>query len=191
MSATKIVLLGAPGAGKGTQAVLLAEKIGIPHISTGDMLRAAVAAESSVGLKAKAVMDAGHLVGDDIVVAIAEERLAEGDAQKGFILDGFPRTLGQAEALDDLLPRIGSGIDCCLAIAVETEGVVERLLGRSQSEGRADDNEATIRERMRVYEAQTAPLLEYYRDRSLLREVPGMGSVEEVSQAMLAELEVV
>jgi adenylate kinase len=189
MSATKIVLLGAPGAGKGTQAAVLAEAIGIPHVSTGDMLRAAVAAETPVGIKAKAVMDAGHLVGDDIVIAIAQERLAEGDAQKGFILDGFPRTLAQAEALDELLPRIGSGIDCCLAITVETEAIVKRLLARAEIEGRADDNEETIRERMRVYDDQTAPLLDYYRGQSLLREVPGMGSVEEVSSAILAELE--
>ncbi len=189
MSATKIVLLGAPGAGKGTQAAVLAEAIGIPHVSTGDMLRAAVAAETPVGLKAKAVMDAGHLVGDDIVIAIARERLAEGDAQKGFILDGFPRTLAQAEALDELLPRIGSGIDCCLAITVQTEAIVKRLLARAEIEGRADDNEETIRERMRVYDDQTAPLLDYYRGQSLLREVPGMGSVEEVSSAILAELE--
>ena len=185
----RLMLIGAPASGKGTQAKLLTERLQITHISTGDMLRAAVAAESPVGLKAKAVMDAGRLVGDDIVIAIAQDRLAEGDAQKGFILDGFPRTLGQAEALDDLLPRIGSGIDCCLAITVETEAIVERLLARAEIEGRADDNEETIRERMRVYDDQTAPLLDYYRGQSLLREVPGMGSVEEVSSAILAELE--
>ena len=128
MSSTKIVLLGAPGAGKGTQAVLLSKNLGVPHISTGDMLRAAVAAETPVGLEAKAVMDAGHLVSDQIVIGIAEERLTQDDATEGFILDGFPRTLGQAEALDGLLDKIGSGIDCCLAITVDTEGIVERLL---------------------------------------------------------------
>jgi adenylate kinase len=189
MSATRIVLLGAPGAGKGTQAALLAEKMGIPHISTGDMLRAAVAGETPVGLKAKEVMAAGHLVSDEIVVGIAEERLSQGDATKGFILDGFPRTLAQAEALADLLERTGSGIDCCLAITVETETIVERLLKRAEIEGRADDSEDTIRERMRVYQAETSPLLDYYGVQSLVREVPGMGTVEEVSEAMLAALD--
>ncbi len=189
MSSRGIVLLGAPGAGKGTQAVLLAEKLGVPHISTGDMLRAAVAAQSPVGLKAKAVMDAGHLVSDEIVIGIAEERLKADDAANGFILDGFPRTLGQAEALDRLLERIGLRIDCCLAITVDTEGIVKRLLKRAEIEGRADDNEATIRERMRVYAVETEPLLGYYAARSLVREVPGMDSVPEVSDAMVAALE--
>ena len=189
MTATKIVLLGAPGAGKGTQAVLLAEKFEIPHISTGDMLRAAVAAETPVGLKAKEVMEAGQLVGDEIVIGIAEERLAQEDASRGFILDGFPRTLAQARALDALLERIGSGIDCCLAITVETQAIVDRLLKRAEIEGRADDNERTIRERMKVYDDQTAPLLEFYAGQSLLREVPGMGSVDEVAQAVIEKLE--
>ncbi len=189
MSSRGIVLLGAPGAGKGTQAVLLAEKLGVPHISTGDMLRAAVAAQSPVGLKAKAVMDAGQLVSDEIVIGIAEERLKADDAANGFILDGFPRTLGQAEALDRLLEGIGLRIDCCLAITVDTEGIVKRLLKRAEIEGRADDNEATIRERMRVYAVETEPLLGYYAARSLVREVPGMDSVPEVSDAMVAALE--
>ena len=153
------------------------------------MLRAAVAAETPVGLKAKEVMDAGRLVSDEIVVGIAEERLGQSDAAKGFILDGFPRTLAQAEALTGLLERMGSGLDCCLAITVETEAIVQRLLKRAEIEGRADDNEETIRERMRVYEAETSPLLDYYGALDLVREVPGMGTVEEVAAAMLAALE--
>jgi adenylate kinase len=188
MSATKIILLGAPGAGKGTQAALLVEKLGIPHISTGDMLRAAVKAGTPVGKKAKAVMDAGQLVSDDIVIAIAEERLAQDDARKGFVLDGFPRTLAQAEALEGVLTKIGSQIDCCLAITVDTEEVVQRLLKRAEIEGRADDNEETIRERMRVYADQTAPLLKYYGDSDLVIEVPGTGSVEAVSEAIVEAL---
>jgi adenylate kinase len=188
MSATRIILLGAPGAGKGTQAALLAKKLGIVHISTGDMLRAAVDAGTPVGRKAKEVMDAGQLVGDDIVSAIAEERLRQDDARKGFILDGFPRTLAQAEALAEMLTRIGSAIDCCLAITVDSEEVVQRLRKRARIEGRTDDNEETIRERMRVYAEQTAPLLEYYGARDLVREVPGMGSVEEVSEAIVEAL---
>jgi len=186
MSASRIVLLGAPGAGKGTQAAQLVDRLGIPHISTGDMLRAAVAAQTPVGLKAKAVMDAGQLVGDDIVIAIAEERLAE--TKTGFILDGFPRTLAQAEALDGLLGRLDSSLDCCLALTADTEAVVERLLKRAEIEGRADDNEETIRERMRVYEEQTAPLLAYYRERNLLVEVSGMGTIEAVLERVLEAL---
>ena len=189
MSARRIVLLGAPGAGKGTQAALLVEKLDVPHISTGDMLRAAVSADTPVGLKAKAVMDAGKLVGDDIVIAIAEERLGEADARSGFILDGFPRTLAQAEALDELLARLDSGLECCLALTADTEAVVQRLLKRAEIEGRADDNEETIRERMRVYEEQTAPLLAYYREQGLLLEVSGMGSIESVSASVLGALE--
>ncbi|MDG2050118.1 MAG: adenylate kinase [Myxococcota bacterium] len=187
MSASRIVLLGAPGAGKGTQAAQLVEQLGIPHISTGDMLRAAVAAETSVGLKAKALMDAGQLVGDDIVIAIAEDRL--GEAKKGFILDGFPRTLAQAEALDGLLEKLDSSLDCCLALTADTEAVVERLLKRAEIEGRADDNEETIRERMKVYGEQTAPLLAYYRERGLLVEVSGMGTIEAVLGRVLGALD--
>lgn len=187
MSARRIVLLGAPGAGKGTQAARLVEQFGLPHISTGDMLRAAVSAGTPVGLRAKAVMDSGQLVGDDIVIAIAEERL--GQADEGFILDGFPRTLAQAEALDGLLDRLDSSLDCCLALTAETNAVVERLLKRAEIEGRADDNEETIRERMAVYEEQTAPLLTYYREKGLLLEVSGMGAIDEVFGRVVEALE--
>ena len=182
MSGTRILLLGAPGAGKGTQAALLVERLEIPHISTGDMLRAALAAGSPIGLEAKAVMESGKLVGDEIVIAIAEERLGQEDARKGFVLDGFPRTLAQAEALDATLMKLGTPLECCLAVTVDTEAVVQRLLKRAEIEGRADDNEETIRERMRVYDAQTAPLLDHYRAAGCLREVDGMGSIAEVSE---------
>jgi len=182
MSAKRILLLGAPGAGKGTQAALLIERLGVPHVSTGDMLRAAVAEGSEVGLEAKAIMDAGKLVSDEIVIAIAEERLGQPDALQGFILDGFPRTLAQAEALDATLEKLGTPLECCLAVTVDTEAVVQRLLKRAEIEGRADDNEETIRKRMRVYDEQTAPLLRYYGERGVLVEVDGMGSVEEVSK---------
>jgi adenylate kinase len=181
MSATRILLLGAPGAGKGTQAGLLVGRLKIPHISTGDMLRQAVGDKTEVGLRAKAVMDSGKLVGDDIVIAIAEERLSQQDAQNGFVLDGFPRTRAQAEALDATLEKLGTSLECCLAVTVDTEAVVERLLKRAEIEGRADDNEETIRERMRVYDEQTAPLLDYYVNQNILSPVDGMGSVEAVS----------
>jgi adenylate kinase len=144
------------------------------------MLRAAVKAGTPVGLKAKAVMDSGELVNDAIVIGIAEERLSEPDATKGFLLDGFPRTLSQADALETLLGKLGVELDCCLALTVDNEAVVSRLLKRAEIEGRADDNEETIRERMRVYDAETAPLLDFYRKRGRLIEVDGMGTVEEV-----------
>ena len=181
MSARRILILGAPGAGKGTQAERLRKELSIPHVSTGDMLRAAVAAESEVGKRAKAVMEAGRLVSDEIVISICEERLAQDDAQSGFILDGFPRTQAQAEALAELLERLGSPLERCVAVIVDPEELVERLIKRSEIEGRSDDNEETIRERMRVYEEQTAPLLRYYRGKGLLREVDGMGSIDEIS----------
>ena len=180
MSLTRILLLGAPGAGKGTQAATLVDSLGVPHVSTGDMLREAVAAGTDVGKQARAIMDAGKLVSDEIVIAIARGRLAQSDAEKGFILDGFPRTLAQAEALDEMLGDLGTPLDACIAMQVDTEAVVERLIRRATIEGRADDNEQTIRARMDVYDEQTAPLLAYYQGRGLLVSVSGMGSVEDV-----------
>lgn len=182
MSATRIVILGPPGAGKGTQASMLTESLGIPHVSTGEMLRAAVAADTPIGRKAKVVMDSGELVSDQIVIGIAEERLTHVDAKDGFLLDGFPRTLAQAEALDGFLARLGTPLDVSLALTVDREAVVKRLINRAQIEGRADDNEASIRERMRVYDRDTKRLREFYGDRGLLTEVSGMGTVEEVGK---------
>jgi len=186
---SRMILLGPPGAGKGTQAASLIDRLSIPHVSTGDMLRAAVAAETPVGLKAKAVMDAGELVSDEIVIGIAEERLSEADAQKGFLLDGFPRTIAQAEALEGLLAKLGVELDCCLALTVDNDAIVERLLKRAEIEGRADDNEETIRERMREYDSKTAPLLEFYGSRGRLVEVDGMGTIEEVGERIKQALD--
>ena len=152
------------------------------------MLRAAVAAETPVGLKAKAVMESGQLVSDDIVIAIARDRLEQPDCEKGFILDGFPRTSAQAEALDSTLADLGAPLDCCLAVTVDGEALVDRLLKRAEIEGRADDNEAAIRERMRVYEEQTAPLLDYYRSQGLAVEISGAGTVGEVAARIEAAL---
>jgi adenylate kinase len=133
-------------------------------------------------------MDAGELVSDEIVIGIAEERLSQHDAKKGFLLDGFPRTIAQAEALEELLGRLGVELDCCLALTVDNDAVVARLLKRAEIEGRADDNEETIRERMRVYDAETAPLLEFYRSRDRLIEVDGMGTIEEVGKRIRERL---
>ncbi len=186
---SRMILLGPPGAGKGTQATSLIERLDIPHVSTGDMLRAAVKAQTPVGQKAKAVMDAGELVGDDIVIGIAEERLSEDDAKKGFLLDGFPRTIAQADALEALLSKLGVELDCCLALTVDNDAIVERLLKRAEIEGRTDDNEETIRERMREYDSKTAPLLKFYKDRERLVEVDGIGTIDEVGERIKQALD--
>jgi adenylate kinase len=184
MSARKLLLLGAPGAGKGTQAARLARRLDVPQVSTGDMLRQAVASGSDLGRRVKSTMDRGELVSDAIVIEVARERLGRPDAKGGFILDGFPRTVAQAEALDGILEELGTKLDRCVALTVEADEVVERLLGRARIEGRSDDNEETIRTRLRVYDDQTRPLLEYYRRRGLLSEVDGMGSMEEVEKSI-------
>ncbi|HSK09657.1 MAG TPA: adenylate kinase [Vicinamibacterales bacterium] len=181
MTATRLLLLGPPGAGKGTQAERLVRKLGIPQISTGDMLRAAVKAGSEVGRRAQAFMDRGDLVPDEVVIGVAEERLRQPDAAKGFILDGFPRTSGQAEALDAMLGRLGASIERCVALRVDEDELVERLTRRAGIEGRSDDDEQTIRNRMRVYREKTQPLIEYYADRGVLAEVDGEGSMDEVA----------
>jgi adenylate kinase len=177
-----MLLLGPPGAGKGTQAQRLVAKLGIPQISTGDMLREAVAAGTDVGRRVRSYMDRGELVPDAVVIGVAEERLSQDDAESGFVLDGFPRTAAQAAALDALLARIGTNLERCVALVVDEDSLVTRLLGRAQIEGRSDDSEETIRTRMSVYRAQTAPLIDYYRKRGILAEVDGLGSVEEIAK---------
>jgi adenylate kinase len=184
MSARRILLLGAPGAGKGTQAARLARRLDVPQISTGEMLRQAVSSGSELGRRVKDTMDRGELVSDSIVIEVARERLSRSDARSGFVLDGFPRTLAQAEALDRMLSEIGSGLERCVALGVDEDALVQRLLGRARVEGRSDDNEATIRHRMRVYGEQTAPLLDRYRRKGVLADVDGMGSIEEVEKAI-------
>jgi adenylate kinase len=182
MSARRMLLLGPPGAGKGTQALRLIEKLGIPQVATGDMLRGAVAAGTDVGEQAQGFMDRGQLVPDAVVIGVAEERLSQADAESGFVLDGFPRTAAQAEALDVLLERMGTKLECCVALVVDEDSLVARLLGRAKIEGRSDDSEETIRTRMSVYRAQTAPLVDYYREQGILAEVDGFGSIEEVAK---------
>lgn len=181
MTKKRVVLLGAPGAGKGTQARRLVERLDVPHVSTGDMLREAVAKRTPIGLEAKACMDRGELVPDEVVIGVAEERLARPDAEKGFILDGFPRTLVQARALDALLARLGRPLECCLALRIDEAEVTRRLLKRAELEGRSDDNAETIRKRLRVHEKQTAPLVDYYRDQGILAEVDAVGSVDAIA----------
>jgi adenylate kinase len=182
MTAHRILLLGPPGAGKGTQAQRLMKKLGVPQISTGDMLRLAVAAKTAVGLQAQAVMARGDLVSDDIVIAVAEQRLAAPDARRGFILDGFPRTPGQAAELDAMLGRLGTPLERCIALSVDEDELVRRLIKRAEIEGRSDDNAETIRKRMKVYSAQTEPLISHYAAQGVARTVDGLASVDEVAK---------
>jgi adenylate kinase len=177
----RLVLLGAPGSGKGTQAARLKSELGVPHISTGDMLRAAVAAGTPTGLKAKAVMDAGRLVSDDILLAMLEERLAQPDATNGFILDGYPRNLAQADALDHLLARIGQPLDAVVKLEVPNEAIIARCEIRYAAEHRKDDDPAVVRDRLKVYAEQTAPVADFYARRGTLQVVDGVGALDEVT----------
>ena len=174
----RIVLFGAPGTGKGTQAQKLVADYGVPQVSTGDLLRAAVAEQTELGMMAKAEMDAGELVADEIVIGMIRERLNEPDARNGFILDGFPRSLTQASALDEMLDEMGQPIEHVIHLQVEDEEIVKRLLDR----GRADDNEDVIRNRLEVFSNQTEPLIEYYEKQNKFTAVHGMGSVDEIYQ---------
>lgn len=184
----RIVLLGAPGSGKGTQAALLKKQFDLPHISTGVLLRTAVENGTELGRKAKSVMDRGDLVSDDIMLGLIEERLGEDDAANGFILDGYPRNIAQAEALDHLLDRIRQPVDEALQIDVDEDLVVQRIAGRAAEEGRDDDAEEVVRNRLRVYHEQTAPVVGYYEDKALLTRVLGEGSIEEVFERILGVL---
>jgi len=207
----RIVLLGAPGSGKGTQAKKLTEKYHVPQISTGDLLRAAVKAGTLLGLQAKAAMDSGRLVSDEIVLGMIKERLSQPDAHKGFILDGFPRNIAQAEALDVLLNKLKQPLQAALLIEVDLDTLIQRMTGRRTCEScgqmyniytspsklddrcdkcggnlrhRADDNEETIGNRLRVYEGQTSPLIDYYRGLGMLRTVQGIGDISDIHKAV-------
>lgn len=186
----RMILLGPPGAGKGTQAVRLVERLGIPQLSTGDMLRAAVAAGTPVGLKAKAVMDRGDLVSDDIVVGIIADRIEEADAKSGFILDGFPRTVAQAEAFDTMLADKGLKLDAVIEFKVNEAELVDRIVRRAkETEARGepvrkDDNPDVFKTRLEAYRNQTAPLSAYYESRGMLKTVDGMKPIDDVTVAI-------
>lgn len=184
----RLVLMGPPGAGKGTQADAIADRIGIPHISTGDIFRANVKAGTDLGREAKRFMDAGEYVPDSVTNAMVAGRLAEPDAAPGFLLDGYPRTLDQVGELDRILDSLGTHLDRVVEITVDTDEVVGRLLRRAQIEGRADDTEDVIRRRMEVYSEETEPLVHVYADRGILVRVDGMGTVSEVTERLLAAI---
>ena len=184
----RLVLLGAPGSGKGTQAAMLRAELKVPHISTGDLLRAAVKAGTPLGVKAKAVMEAGKLVSDEIVLGMLEERITQPDAHGGFILDGYPRNVAQCEALEALLARIGQPLDIAVKLKVPSELIVDRIAGRAAAEGRKDDTPETVRERLRVYAEQTAPVAEHFGALGKLRIVDGVGEVDAVFKRILAAL---
>ncbi|MGB3391350.1 MAG: adenylate kinase [Pseudaminobacter sp.] len=190
----RLILLGPPGAGKGTQAQRLVERYGIPQLSTGDMLRAAVAAKTPVGLKAKAVMDAGELVSDAIVNAIVAERIDQPDCAKGFILDGYPRTLAQADAVQSMLAERGLALDSVTELVVDDKALVGRIVKRAQEAEaagqpvRKDDNPEVFEERLREYYKKTAPLIGYYYAKGLLKGVDGMAPIDTVTEAIEALL---
>jgi adenylate kinase len=182
----RVVLLGPPGAGKGTQAQIIAGRLGVPAISTGDIFRANVSGQTELGKKAKAFMDAGELVPDEITVAMVKDRLAEPDAKAGFLLDGFPRTIAQAEQLRSSLAELGHGLDCVLELVVDEEELVRRLSGRrmlvdGEMVQRDDDKPETVRRRLQVYRQQTAPLSGFYETEGLLARIDAIGEIDEVT----------
>lgn len=181
--------MGPPGAGKGTQAKFIAEHFGIPAISTGDIFRANVSAGTELGVEAKRYMDAGEYVPDEVTNLMVRNRIDEADAEPGFLLDGYPRTLAQVEELDGMIGHTGHALDAVVVLTVDEEEIVQRLLQRAVVEGRADDTEDVIRRRQEVYAEQTEPLIDVYRDRNLLVEVDGMGEVDDVTSRIFAVLD--
>jgi adenylate kinase len=183
-----IMILGAPGSGKGTQGKILAQSAGVPQVSTGDLLRAAIKAGSPLGLQAKGFMDAGALVPDELIFGLIQEILDSPAAAKGVLMDGFPRTIPQAEAVDKMLQRKGAKVNRVVLLEVDEPELIQRLLARAAKEGRSDDNAESITKRLQVYKAQTAPLITYYEARGIVRRVAGNGSVDDIAQRMSAAL---
>ncbi len=185
----RMIIMGPPGAGKGTQAKYIADHFGIPAISTGDIFRSNVSEQTELGIEAKRYMDAGDYVPDEITNAMVRDRIAQPDAAGGFLLDGYPRTLAQVEELDAMLAAQGTELDAVLLLTVDEDEVVERLAKRARDEGRSDDTEDVIRHRQEVYAEQTAPLVEVYDERGLLVRVDGMGTVDEVTSRVFDALD--
>jgi len=184
----RVVFLGPPGSGKGTQAKLLAERLKVPFISTGEMLRAAVLEGTPLGGKVKAVMEAGDLVSDDLMIALIRERIAAPDAARGFVLDGFPRTVDQALALEKILNGNEKTVSSVVNLVVPEAVLIDRLAGRSGQEHRTDDRGDTVLERLKVYHQKTEPLIDFYRQRDLLKEIDGIGTVPEITERVESSL---
>lgn len=184
-----IILIGAPGCGKGTQGAILSKRKAIPKIATGELLRAAVGDETPLGKQAKPYMDGGLLVPDEIILGLIEEVLEKREASDGIVMDGFPRTVPQAEAIDRLLNARGAQVDDVLHFTVPKEELIRRLLGRASREGRSDDTEVAIQRRLQVYAEQTEPLISYYRSRGKLTEIQGVGSIEDIARSVWEALE--
>ncbi|GAA3803862.1 adenylate kinase [Nocardioides panacisoli] len=187
----RLLLMGPPGAGKGTQAKFVADHFGIPAISTGDIFRANVSEGTPLGVEAKKYMDAGEYVPDEVTNLMVRNRIDEPDAEPGFLLDGYPRTLAQVEELDGMIKHTGHRLDAVVVIAADSEELVSRLLHRAQTEGRADDTEDVIRRRQELYLEETEPLIAVYQERGLVHEVDGMGEVEDVTKRIFDALDVV
>lgn len=185
---SRFLLIGPPGAGKGTQAALLAQAYGIPAISTGDIFRANVKDETELGLLAKSFMDKGEYVPDSVTNDLVRDRLGQADAQKGFLLDGYPRTRDQVLELDDILQSNNQKLDAVVLLTADTDELVKRLLNRAQEQNRADDTEEVIRHRQNVYQEQTAPLIEIYSSRNMVIEIDGLGQVADVTERILNAL---
>lgn len=184
----RLLIMGPPGAGKGTQAVALAERIGGAHISTGDIFRANVRDQTELGRRAQQYMDAGEYVPDEVTNAMVKDRLAQDDAREAFILDGYPRTVDQVATLDGILDELGTKLDGVIELVVDPEELIQRLLKRAETSGRADDTEDVIRHRQEVYTSETAPLLKVYGERGIVLEVDGMGDMDEVTRRIDAAL---
>ena len=184
----RIVFMGPPGAGKGTQAKIICSDVGIPQISTGEILRNAMESGSDLGKEAKSYVESGGLVPDGGVIGIVKERIQEPDCEKGYLLDGFPRTLDQADALKKMTEELGKPLDVALNLAVPQDELVKRLLDRAQKEGRPDDTEPVIKSRLKTYEEQTLPLVEYYKKEGILKEVDGLGSMEDITARIKSAL---
>ena len=183
--------MGPPGAGKGTQAKVVAEHFGVPAISTGDIFRANVTQGTELGVEAKRYMDAGEYVPDEVTNLMVRARIDEQDAEPGFLLDGYPRTLAQVEELDGMIRHTGHELDAAVVLTVDADEIVERLLQRAQVEGRADDTEDVIRNRQRVYLEQTEPLISVYQERGIVHEIDGLGEVAEVTARIFDALDVI
>lgn len=181
----RLIFLGPPGVGKGTQAKRICEHYNIIHLSTGDILRSEITAKTEIGEKAKAFIDAGELVPDDVLLGMMNNRLKKDDVQSGYLLDGFPRTIPQADGLNKIMDDLSHSLNCALSLTADADELVQRLINRGKDSGRSDDTPEIIRQRQKIYWKQTAPLLDFYREKNLLKEIDGIGEIPEITDRIL------